>query len=118
MVKLFIISAFAFTIGNVLWDKFGMDDPRIFYIPLAFLLLMGSLCAKKLYSGKDKRIEYCLKYVITLSIGNIVKQIWYYSYDIKQFNDYVFGITATLILIIVILWETLKRHGGKKLGKV
>lgn len=115
MVKLFIISAISFALGNICWDLFGWEEPRLFYIPLAILLFMGAWCVKHFSSKKGVIVNYFLDYVVLLAAGNVIKQIFYYSYVIKEVNDYVYGILLTVWLIArIIAWEIRRQQFGKK----
>lgn len=115
MTKAFIISGICFTIGNVVWDKF--DDPRIFYVPLAVFLLLSTLFVRKTVKTSDQITIYLLDYLWILAVGNLIKQIFYYSNTIKQVNDYAWGGLISLWLIFMIIrekWVIRSKHYGKK----
>lgn len=109
MIYLIIISGIAFTIGNVLWDKFGIDEPKLFFVPLAvFIASLLSYAMSKLEKGITRLL---VQYLFILSLGNIVKQL-FYSEQIKQINDYIFGGVVTVWLFLTLIktkqWETKK----------
>lgn len=112
MVKAFIISAICFTIGNVIWDKF--DDPRIFYVPLAVFMFISAWYVKKTSFKRGKIINLFLEYIVLLAAGNVIKQVFYYSDEVKQVNDLIWGGLVTLTYIIKITWATLRRKTGGK----
>lgn len=115
MIKLFIISAIAFTIGNLTWNKFGINDPRVFYIPLSLYLWASAFYIRKISFKQHPVIVYLLDYVLLLASGNVIKQIFYYSEDIKQINDYAFGALATIWLIIMLIkWAIHTNSSGRK----
>lgn len=113
MVKAFIISGICFTIGNVIWDKF--DDPRIFYVPLAVFLLIGTLYVRKTVKENNKLTIYFLDYLWILASGNVIKQVFYYNDAVSQINDYWWGGFVTLWLIFMIIkWAIQSKHSGRK----
>ncbi len=115
MVWFFIISAILFTAGNIWWGVF--NDPRFFYVPLALLLLSGSILVKNPTRRKCTWVqELLLEWNVVLALGNLVKQILYYSPTIKQINDYWWGAIITTLYLYKILrkWAIQnKRNGGR-----
>jgi hypothetical protein len=129
MVIYFIISAILFTIGNIIWNNFGINDPHYFYIPLALQLWIGAWTIKNWYNSLFKAnqyISYLLDYVWLLAAGNVVKQVCYDYDDVKKINDYVFGSVATVRMLFLLgryyfiqrkknnKWETRIKSSGKK----
>lgn len=114
MVKTILIAAACFTIGNIVWDKFGMDDPRLFYVPLSVLLFLLLWYVRKKEFKSSKVTQLCIDYFCVLALGNIVKQVCYYNDTVKQINDYIWGGLITLIYAIQILWVIRKRKNGGK----
>lgn len=113
MVRFYYISGVLFTIGNVTWPYF--NDPRVFYIPLALFLFMGSWCAKSPSKKNYTIIDgFFLDYIVLLAGGNIVKQVFYYNNTVSQVNDYIWGLVITIILIIRIIWEIRRQRSGTK----
>ena len=111
-LKLIIISGFAFTLGNVFWDKLG--DPRWFYVPLSlFLFLMVYDLYKR--SFKEHRvIRISLAHLVMLASGNVIKQI-VYDPTVDQINDYLWGgLVGLSYLINIILWAISNKRYGKK----
>lgn len=104
-MKFVIISGFAWIIGNVIWNKFGLYEPKIFYIPLAVFIL--SLCIELEKRVKTKISSVFMMYFIWLAFGNLIKQV-FYSPKVSIINDYYFGGAMTLILIVR-LWATRKQ---------
>lgn len=114
MVKAFIICAISFAIGNVLWDNFGFNDPRLFYIPLSALLFSSAWYVKKTSLKRSNYIIHFLDYIVLLAGGNVIKQVFYYNDTIQQINDYWWGslISAWLIIILIREWVIQNQKNG------
>lgn len=110
MIKAIIISGFGFTIGNVIWDKFGINEPKLFYVPLAVFLLLMILYIKKSVSEREKITHFFLTSLVLLAAGNLIKQL-FYTENIKQLNDYLFG---GLIFLWLLINLTIKIRWGTK----
>lgn len=110
-----LVAGISFVFGNVLWDKFGWYEPKIMYVPLAlflWLLIYEVIEPSKLSLVKPEL--YFWRYLFALSIGNIIKQV-FYSETIEQINDYIWGGLVTLILLIFLVkWAIQKQQHGKK----
>jgi hypothetical protein len=115
MIRVVIISGIAFTIGNIIWPLF--NEPKIFYIPLA-IFISSMLWEIKSKISNSKCLYVLTDYLLLLSLGNIVKQV-FYSDNIAQINDYFWGGLVTVRLLFKLKkhlkWETRKTTlGGKK----
>lgn len=109
MTKTIIILNFIFLLSNILWPFIG--DPKVFYIPLALLLVAFNF---QLWKTEDRRfVKVFLEYFVLLAIGNLIKQI-FYSERLKQLNDYYWLGFLTVYLIIK-LWATRRQLSGKNL---
>jgi len=110
-IILIIITGILATLGNAFWDQF--NEPKLFWIPFSvfIMLLMYEVCAKSIKENKIKK--YFLTYLLLLSMGNVVKQV-FYNEKMRQWNDYVFGSLLTLILLIFLAWEIRKQLYGRK----
>lgn len=95
MIRLIIISGIAFTVGNVVWPIW--DEPKIFYVPLAVFLLSCVVFVKS-HVAPNTISKLLLNYLTLLACGNVVKQI-FYTQNISQINDYVWGGLLTVWLI-------------------
>jgi hypothetical protein len=109
MIYLIVISGLVFTAGNVLWDKFGINEPKLFYVPLAVFLC--ALLYDQLNRLKEGYKRIFIQYLFILSLGNFLKQV-FYTETIKQINDYVFGALVTVWLLYNLIkhskWEMKK----------
>lgn len=109
MIYIVIFSGVAFTVGNLIWNQFGIDNPSYFYVPLSVFLLSLILELKSHYKAKGFR-KLMLSWLTLLAWGNVVKQI-FYNPHLAQINDYVWGsiVTAWLIYkLIKLKWATQK----------
>lgn len=108
MIRIIIISGIAFTVGNVIWPIW--DEPKIFYVPLAVFLL-SCLVFVKSRSTLDSISKLLLNYLTLLAWGNLAKQV-FYTKEISQINDYVWGGLLTVWLFYKLYknmkWETKK----------
>lgn len=109
MIRWIIIAAFAFTIGNIVWPMVGKEgDPRLFFIPLAVMILLLFVYARHTIAVNQPRwVRNFIDYFVVLAAGNVIKQM-FYSEKMKQINDYYFGGLMTLVLIIT-LWVNRKK---------
>lgn len=105
MIKAIIIAGIAFAIGNIIWNKFGMTDPKLFYVPLAAFLLLMILYVKRTISVRDKITHLLMSYLVLLAAGNFIKQL-FYSENVKQLNDIWWGGLISLWLIVNLLIKT------------
>lgn len=96
MRRLIIISGILFTIGNVIWPLFG--EPKLFFVPLAVFISLLIWTIKAETPAEHDLTHLLLKYLLILSFGNIIKQI-FYTETIKHINDYVFGAIVTVWLV-------------------
>lgn len=105
-----IATAFAYTIGNIVWNKFGINEPKVMYVPLALFISAMLFYINREISGEKtpKYLNVLFKYFLILSYGNIVKQILYTD-RIKQVNDYFWGGFVTVWL----LFNLLKLKNGR-----
>ena len=94
MIRLIIISGLAFTVGNVVWPIW--DEPKIFYVPLAVFLLSCVLFVRS-HTPPNTISKLLLNYLTLLACGNVVKQV-FYTENIAQINDYVWGGLLTVWL--------------------
>ena len=109
MIYIVIFSGIAFAVGNVIWDKWGLDNPAYFYVPLSVFLLSLVLEVRSHYRANGFR-KIVLSYLSLLAAGNVIKQV-FYDPRLAQINDYVWGglVTAWLIYKLVKLrWATRK----------
>lgn len=90
-----IISGIAFTVGNIVWVLF--DEPKYFYVPLA-VFISSLVWMEKERTEKGCVAHIFMQYFFILSCGNIVKQV-FYTPDLAQINDYVFGGMVTVWLL-------------------
>lgn len=113
ITNLTISFGFLFTIGNIIWDKWGLYEPKIMYVPLAIFLFLLIMQVRR-PTPKTTVQNYFLNYFMFLALSNIVKQV-FYSPDIKQINDYVVcGIATLILLIFLIKWTIQNRKNGGK----
>ena len=109
MIWAVIITWIMFVLGNVTWPLF--DEQKVFYVPQAFFFISMLLYIK---SKVDNKIQSILiTYLLLLSFGNLVKQL-FYNETLKQINDYVWGGLVTIRLIIKITWTISKQDSGMK----
>jgi len=94
MKKAIILSGICFTVGNVIWPLF--DEPKLFYVPLAFLILTLLIDVKRSVTKDYEKAFF--DWLVMLAAGNVVKQL-FYSEKLAQINDYVFGAIITVWLI-------------------
>lgn len=113
IVKLTILFGFLFTIGNIMWDKLGLNEPKIMYVPLSIFLFLLLFNLRISQRKEDVYKKVFVTYLLLLAAGNIIKQI-FYSDSIKQINDYVFGGLVTIWLIVNLILCLTKQHYGKK----
>lgn len=83
-----IISGFCYVIGNLTWEAAG--EEKLYFVPLAVFIMTLIMYVKKEYRGKNKYVVCLLEYFMLLSIGSVIKEM-FYSYTIKQINDYYWG---------------------------
>jgi hypothetical protein len=112
LIRWVIISAFLFTIGNAIWKPIGGIE-KVFWIPLGLFLWALVMYVHNDPRNKNTYVKIILLYFAVLASGNIIKQAFYQD-GMLQINDYVWGIGATIILIIRLLWATRKQHSGRK----
>lgn len=117
MIKAIIATGIAFAIGNVIWNRFGLNEPKIFYVPLAAFLLLMILYIKRTISVREKFTHLFMSYLVLLAAGNFIKQL-FYSENVKQLNDLYWGGLISLWLIFNLLiktrWEIRKQTKDKK----
>lgn len=106
-----IVTNFCFLLCNAIWF-FITNDYRLYYIPLALLLVAFNFYVWETWKG-SKRILIFFEYFLWLSYGNLVKMIFLNNKTVSQVNDYVWGILLTVILIYR-LWAIRKQHYGRK----
>lgn len=112
MIKLIIASGMLWWIGNIIWDKFGMYEPKLFYVPLSIFITVMILYIKKSISEREKRLHIIFQGMFALAIGNVVKQV-FYSDKIKQINDYWFaGLVFIITLYLLIQCPTQKKNSS------
>lgn len=111
MIRLIIISGVLFVLGNAFWWVF--NEPKLNYIPQAVFFISLITFAKRQVIKKVHHIF--LDYLLLLSYGNLIKQI-FYSDILKQINDYIWGGFVTLILIYKLIKWAIKtnQHSGTK----
>jgi hypothetical protein len=96
MIRVVIISGVCFTVGNIIWPFF--DEPKLFFVPLAIFISSAVWCVKSSVDIGSKWIHLLLSYLLLLSYGNIIKQM-FYTDNIKQINDYIWGGLVTVWLL-------------------
>jgi hypothetical protein len=106
-----VISGIVFVIGNATWRL--VHEPKLFWLPLGIFLWALVLYVVKVPRNASPIMRYSLIYLVLLASGNIVKQA-FYDNGILQINDYVLGGILTIVLLILIAWEIVKRHYGTK----
>lgn len=102
---LYIASALTFTLGNVFWIYLG--SPIYYYVPLSILLLMGIICVIKRPEIKTVRQYIFTDWILLLAAGNVIKQIFYNSADVKQWNDIYWGIFLAVFFTVFLIWPKL-----------
>ena len=114
MIRLIIISGVLFVLGNAFWWVF--NEPKLNYIPQAVFFISLILFVKNHVTKKVHHIF--LEYLLLLSYGNLVKQV-FYSNILKQVNDYIWGGLVTIYLIYkLIKWATnTSQQSGRKFYK-
>lgn len=111
IVNLTILSGFLFTIGNIIWNKFGLNEPKIMYVPLSIFLFLLVFNLRISQRKEDVYKKIFLTYLLLLAGGNVIKQV-FYSDSLKQVNDYIFGGLVTIWLIVnLILCRTRQNYG-------
>lgn len=110
MVKAIIIACFCFLIGNIIWPIVGED--KLYFVPQAVLI---ALCLNYIaHKTKGKFEHLFITYFLLLSYGNIVKEL-FYSYRMKQINDYIWGgLVTTWLIFNLIKWAIQKLRFGRK----
>lgn len=105
-----IIGALCYLAGNILWEPLG--EEKLYFVPQAVLILLLIIEVRK---KTVKHLRIFFTYFMLLAAGNVVKEL-FYSYYLKQVNDYIFGGFMTLWLLyqLLKLWATQKQHSGKK----
>jgi len=113
MIKLIIISGICFVVGNATWPLF--DEQKVLYIPQAVFFISLLTFVKRNVDKNNKVYHIFLEYLVLLSYGNLVKQV-FYTDTLKQINDYVWGGIVTIFLIYkIIKWATTTNHqSGRK----
>ena len=113
MIKAVIITGILFVFGNALWPLF--NEQKVFYVPQALFFISLLLAVRIKEPVKNKIAHYFLEWLLLLSYGNLIKQI-FYSDILKQINDYIWGGFVTLILIYkIIKWASkTNQHFGRK----
>lgn len=93
--NLVLAASFLFLICNAIWKEIDADW-RLYYVPLALLLVAFNFYVFKTTKGK---IKIFFEYFLWLSYGNLIKMIFINNRIVSEANDYVFGVLMTLILI-------------------
>lgn len=113
IVKLTILFGFLFIVGNIMWDKFDLNEPKIMYVPLSIFLFL-LIFNLRISQRKDEVYKKIfVTYLLLLAGGNIIKQL-FYSDSMKQINDYFFGGLVTIWLIVNLTLCRTKQHYGRK----
>lgn len=102
VVWVYIISAMAYTLGNVFWSRLG--DANLYFIPLAIFLLTGAITIRLPYKNKSVRQIVCLDWIVLLAAGNVIKQLMYDKSDIAERLDIYWGIFLACVFIPRIIY--------------
>lgn len=111
MAKVLIVANFLFLICNAVWF-FVTNDYRMYYVPLALLLVAFNFYVYKTWKG-SKVILVFFDYFLWLSYGNLIKMVFLNNKTVSEINDYVFGVVLTIVLIYR-LWVIRKQRSGTK----
>lgn len=113
MIKAVIITGILFVIGNATHQIF--DEQKVFYVPQALFFIALLHHAKANTHKKAIVSHFFLNYLLLLSVGNLIKQI-FYSDILKQINDYIWAGFVTLHLIFNLIKWAIKtnQHSGMK----
>lgn len=126
MIRWAIIAGFAFMLGNIFWPYIG--EPKLFYVPLATMILLLFLEIRNHYKKDKSRLPILIDFFVLLAWGNLIKQLFYSSNPqvyfagyqmplISLVNDYVWGFLNIIYLIYKLRkWATHNQRGSKKLG--
>lgn len=107
MIKVILIAAFLFLIGNIIWVSYG--EPKLFYVPLALLLALFFTDATIHHWRSDYITKSALIYFTLLSYGWVLKQA-VYNETFNFYHDYIWGGLVTLGFVIMLIVEGLKHR--------
>jgi hypothetical protein len=126
MIRWAIIAGFAFMLGNIFWPYIG--EPKLFYVPLATMILLLFIEIKSHYKKDKSRLPIFIDFFVLLAWGNLVKQLFYSDnpqvYVVRYWmplmsllNDYIWGLVNIIYLIYNLLkWANRNQRGFKNSG--